>query len=189
MSADEEIMLRYRNDATAVAWRSGVEYAVSVEDLDEETFQEARAFNESVPGMAGAAVQNADGEVLFIHHEDYGGWVMPGGRVEDGESFPEAARREVAEESGVDARIVRPLCVSHFVFRCDGASTDNFLVIYEGRAIDPETADELGEADEAITDVQWTATVPEGVTPDEDVKKTIRRVADRLDTLSWPAGE
>jgi 8-oxo-dGTP pyrophosphatase MutT (NUDIX family) len=36
-------------------------------------------------------------------------WVLPKGHIEEGESAPETAVREVLEESGVKARVVEPI--------------------------------------------------------------------------------
>src|SRR5918995_2502743 len=48
-----------------------------------------------------------DGEVqtVLVHRPRYDDWSFPKGKVEDGETLPEAAVREVREETGVDARI------------------------------------------------------------------------------------
>lgn len=46
------------------------------------------------------------GEFLIGKHSGYHKWVLPKGLVERGESPPEAAMREVAEEVGVEAKIV-----------------------------------------------------------------------------------
>lgn len=48
-----------------------------------------------------------DGRVLLVK-EDYGPhlWTLPGGNVEEGESFGVAAVREVKEETGLDARVL-----------------------------------------------------------------------------------
>jgi len=176
-------MERYRNEPMALAADPAAQLRVDVGHVDAETFAEARAYNDRVRGMAGAAVRNDDGDVLFVHHEDYGGWVMPGGVVEHGESFPAAAMREVHEESGVEAEPVRPLVVFHFVPRHGGESTDNFLVLFEGRAVDPEPADDPGEEDESITDVRWCSTVPEGIADERTVRWTVDLVEQELDTL------
>jgi ADP-ribose pyrophosphatase YjhB (NUDIX family) len=166
-----------------IAADSGVSFQVEIGQVDAETFAEAREYNERVRGMAGAAIRNDDGELLVIHHEDYGGWVLPGGVVEPGESFEAAAMRETAEESGVDARLVRPLLVLHFVARHDGQSTDNFFVLFEGEARDPETAQAPGLGYEPITDTRWTGTIPDGVAEDRTVRQTMVTVADRFDTV------
>lgn len=48
------------------------------------------------------------GRVLLVqrgHEPEKGHWSVPGGHVEDGETFEEAARREVLEETGLHVRI------------------------------------------------------------------------------------
>lgn len=50
-------------------------------------------------------------QYLIITSARGNGWVLPKGRVEDGETLIEAATREVREESGVVGRIVGQLGV------------------------------------------------------------------------------
>ncbi|MEX0761489.1 MAG: NUDIX hydrolase [Dehalococcoidia bacterium] len=44
-------------------------------------------------------------EVAVIHRPKYGDFTLPKGKLEAGESFEQAATREVLEETGVEARI------------------------------------------------------------------------------------
>lgn len=171
---------RYRNEPMAMTAHPDATFEVQIRHADRETFAEASEWNESVEGMVALAVRNDAGDLLFIDHEAYGGWVIPGGRVDDGESFRAAAVRETREESGVEARVVRPLAVYHFVNRYDGQSTDSYLVHFEGEALDPEPADDPGEADEPITDVQWFSTLPTTLSDDSFVARTTRTIAGRL---------
>ena len=39
-------------------------------------------------------------QLLVIHRQRYDDWSLPKGKLEPGESWPDAARREVAEETG-----------------------------------------------------------------------------------------
>ena len=57
---------------------------------------------------AGGVVVNDRGEWLMIRRN--GRWDLPKGHLECGERIEECAAREVEEETGVAARVVRPLC-------------------------------------------------------------------------------
>ena len=50
-----------------------------------------------------------DGEVLVVHRPRYSDWSLPKGKLDPGESWEEAALREVEEEAGVRGRLVREL--------------------------------------------------------------------------------
>jgi len=57
------------------------------------------------PEVAVGAVAVADGDLLLVrrgHEPETGRWSLPGGRLEAGESVPEAVVREVREETGLD---------------------------------------------------------------------------------------
>lgn len=59
----------------------------------------------SVRPAVAVAVFDADGRVLLLRRADSGNWTLPGGTMEMDESLVECARREVAEECGLDVRI------------------------------------------------------------------------------------
>ena len=48
-------------------------------------------------------------EVLLIHRPDYDDWSWPKGKLDDGETLPECAVREVREEIGLDVDLGLPL--------------------------------------------------------------------------------
>lgn len=51
-----------------------------------------------------AVVINQGGEILLIRHTYVRGWHLPGGGVERHEALPDALRRELAEEAGIQTR-------------------------------------------------------------------------------------
>ncbi|MFC4467647.1 NUDIX domain-containing protein [Streptomyces xiangluensis] len=65
--------------------------------------------------LAGAAalIRDAEGRVLLVEPNYREGWALPGGTVEsdDGETPRQGARRETAEEIGLDLEIGRLLAV------------------------------------------------------------------------------
>jgi 8-oxo-dGTP diphosphatase len=50
-----------------------------------------------------------DGRVALVHRPEYDDWTLPKGKLDRGESFEEAALREVDEETGLRCRLVREL--------------------------------------------------------------------------------
>ena len=50
---------------------------------------------------AGALVINPQGQILLIKSLRYADWEFPGGQVEEGETMPQALKREVFEETGI----------------------------------------------------------------------------------------
>lgn len=61
-----------------------------------------------------AVILTRNGRILLAEHEKGGKkyWVVPGGKVEKGESLEEAAAREIEEETGLKTRIEKLVFVS-----------------------------------------------------------------------------
>ena len=53
------------------------------------------------PVRAAGGIVVEDGRVLLIHRPKYDDWSFPKGKLEHGESWEEAALREVEEETGI----------------------------------------------------------------------------------------
>ncbi len=53
---------------------------------------------------AAGVVTNAEGKVLMVKTYN-SGWVFPGGQVEVGENLIDAVKREILEESGIEAEV------------------------------------------------------------------------------------
>ena len=112
---------------------------------------------------AGAVVWNPDGGVAFVETHWSDGWVLPGGGVETGESFEEAARREVREETGLDCEILRAGRVEEQVFRADGDEERGWFVAFAARTEQTSFGENLGEHDDEIERVEWFTDPPEDV--------------------------
>jgi 8-oxo-dGTP diphosphatase len=58
---------------------------------------------------AGGVVLDSSGRVALVHRPRYDDWTLPKGKLDPGESFEDAALREVEEETGLRCRLVREL--------------------------------------------------------------------------------
>ena len=52
-----------------------------------------------------------NGKYVFSFNKKRNGWELPGGHIEDGESWEEAAKREVYEETGATKINLKPICI------------------------------------------------------------------------------
>jgi 8-oxo-dGTP diphosphatase len=71
--------------------------------------------SDQVRAAGGVVVR--DGLVALVHRPRYDDWSLPKGKLDSGESFEEAALREIAEETGLRARLVRELPAANYEVR------------------------------------------------------------------------
>lgn len=85
------------------------------------------------------AVREEQGRLLLVRRCDSGGWELPGGRVDVGESAVEAAVRETAEEAGLRVRITGLVGLftdpAHIVEATGGEIRQQFVVCFHGWAV------------------------------------------------------
>jgi 8-oxo-dGTP pyrophosphatase MutT (NUDIX family) len=70
------------------------------------------AVSERVDAAGGVVVR--DGRVLLVHRPRYDDWTFPKGKLDQAESFEDAALREVEEETGVRATLGRELPATRY---------------------------------------------------------------------------
>jgi nucleoside triphosphatase len=78
----------------------------------------------------GALIFNPDGQILLIKGEKFSNrYVLPGGHIEVGETFEEALRREVKEETGLDIDNIQLLSLQESIFNPHYHTKRHFLYI------------------------------------------------------------
>lgn len=111
------------------------------------------------PFGAHTIVYREDGHLLLCRHAGVDLWVLPGGEVGTDESYLEAARRELAEEAGVEVSYDGLAIANRITIRHDSYEVWGLLPVFAARAVtdEPSVTDPDGE----ITDARWFDTLPE----------------------------
>jgi ADP-ribose pyrophosphatase YjhB (NUDIX family) len=109
---------------------------------------------------ANVFVTDGEGRILVVKPTYAREWMLPGGRVERGETPHAAAVREAREETGLEVALDRLLLV-------DARHARDTSFIFAGRVINGELEPQLGE----IAEVGWLAR--------DEIARTSRRL-DRL---------
>ena len=102
---------------------------------------------------AGALVER-DGRVLMVQQRRHYGthWELPSGYVEAGESFEQAAAREVLEEAAIAVEIGELLCT--MLWERGHDRRRNLLAFFLATAVDP-TAEPRPQIDEEIDEAAF----------------------------------
>ena len=107
--------------------------------------------NEHSSGGAVIAIRDGVPHVALIATRNKTRWGLPKGAVSEGETSEMAALREVLEETGIEARIVKILDTIEYYFRAGDTlihkRVDFYLMDYVGGELQPQ----LSEVD----DVEW----------------------------------
>jgi 8-oxo-dGTP pyrophosphatase MutT (NUDIX family) len=108
----------------------------------------------------GAVIDDRDGvpHVALIATRRKTRWGLPKGAVSQGETSEQAALREVLEETGLEAAIVRPLDTIEYFFRAGDTLIRKRVDFYLMRYLAGELTPQLSEVD----DVEWVP-LPEAI--------------------------
>ncbi|KAB1194527.1 NUDIX domain-containing protein [Haloferax sp. MBLA0076] len=113
-----------------------------------------RVKSTGTPYGAHTVVRRGDDEVLLVRHEGVDMWVLPGGGVDEGEGFREAARRELVEEAGITADYGGLAMATRVDIRCGGHQTWGIMPIYRARA-EGESTPSADDPDGEISAARW----------------------------------
>jgi 8-oxo-dGTP pyrophosphatase MutT (NUDIX family) len=130
-----------------------------------------------------------DGAVGFLLIRDsYANWGFPKGHLQLREPPADAARREVAEETGLADLVERgPIQVIDWYFRFGGRTIHKFCHFF---LFESSAGEAVPQAEEGITDCAWhTLESALGTVSYDNARGVLRRGAEMVRALSQPADD
>jgi 8-oxo-dGTP pyrophosphatase MutT (NUDIX family) len=131
--------------------------------------------HEHSAGGAVVAVREGRAYVAMIATRGRTRWGLPKGAVGKGETSEEAALREVLEETGLEAKIVKPLDTIEYFFRVGEALIQKRVDFYLMQHTGGELAPQLSEVD----DVEWVPLSESAARASFDSEKKLLELAAR----------
>ena len=98
---------------------------------------------------AAGGVVVRDGEVLVVHRPEYDDWTLPKGKLDPGETFEQAALREVEEETGFRCELGDELPSTSYA---DKKGRDKLVRYWRMTPVSGEFA-----ANDEVDEVRWLA--------------------------------
>ena len=87
----------------------------------------------------GAAIRDREDRLLLIQRlrqPEAGAWGLPGGKIDFGEAAKDTARREIAEELGIEIEILGLACIAETI---DGGDGRHWVApVYDARIVSGE---------------------------------------------------
>lgn len=87
------------------------------------------------------------GKVLVVHRPRYDDWTLPKGHVEDGESWQDAALREVREETGYACSVTGPPVLVSYLLPGGGPPVVKVVLMYPMTVVGDGPLDHDDEVD------------------------------------------
>jgi 8-oxo-dGTP diphosphatase len=104
---------------------------------------------------AAGGVVVRDGRIVVVHRPRYDDWSLPKGKLDAGETWEDAALREVEEETGLRVRLEDELEPAHYLSKGKPKTVRYWRM---------SVVDEPGnEPDDEVDDLRW-------LTPDEAIR-------------------
>jgi 8-oxo-dGTP diphosphatase len=92
---------------------------------------------------AAGGIVERDGSVLLVHRPKYDDWSFPKGKLERGESWEDAAAREVEEETGLRCTVGEEVGRTHYLVPEGPKEVRYYRMRCEGEAVAQNEVDEV----------------------------------------------
>jgi 8-oxo-dGTP diphosphatase len=92
---------------------------------------------------AAGGIVERDGSVLLVHRPKYDDWSFPKGKLEQGESWQDAAVREVEEETGLTCTVGEEVGRTHYLSLQGPKEARYYRMYSDGEAVAQNEVDEV----------------------------------------------